>query len=78
MHENMGASTPAIEKLCALSRESGKAEGSQGLTIDTINKLFMLTLPAHLQLNCGKPLDSEHRDALRDALRAKIIRSALS
>ncbi len=25
----------------------------------------MLTLPAHLQLNYGKPLDPTHRDALR-------------
>jgi protein-arginine kinase len=34
----------------------------------------MLTLPAHLQLNYGKPLDPTHRDALR----AQIIRSALN
>ena len=39
----------------------------------TINRLFMLTLPAHLQLNYGKSLDAAHRDALR----AKIIRQAL-
>jgi len=31
-------------------------------------------LPAHLQLNYGKPLDATHRDVLR----AKIIRSALT
>jgi protein-arginine kinase len=33
----------------------------------------MLTLPAHLQMNCGQALDA----AKRDALRAKIIREAL-
>ena len=70
MHEHMGASTPAIQRLCRL-RE--KVDGGKGLSIATINRLFMLTLPAHLQLNHGKSLDS----ARRDALRAKIIRSAL-
>jgi protein-arginine kinase len=69
----MGASTPAIERLCALCEVGEKAGKSQGLTINTINRLFMLTLPAHLQLNYGKPLDATHRDVLR----AKIIRSAL-
>ncbi len=74
MHEHMGASTPAIEKLralCGAGDEPGKASA---LSIATINRLFMLTLPAHLQLNYGKPLDSTHRDALR----AQIIRSALN
>ncbi len=70
MSQNMGASTPAIERLCRLS----SADGKQTLSIATINRLFMLTLPAHLQLNYGKPLDSTHRDALR----AQIIRSALN
>jgi len=73
MHNNMGASTPAIKKLCMLTdlnRDTGKREL---LSITTINRLFMLTLPAHLQINYGKELDSTHRDALR----AKIIRSAL-
>jgi protein arginine kinase len=74
MHERLGASTPAIENLCALIRHSNDADKTQGLSITTINRLFMLTLPAHLQLNYGKPLDPTHRDALR----AKIIRSALS
>jgi hypothetical protein len=70
MHQRMGASTPAIKKLCALCRTgTGKA-----LSIATINRLFMLTLPAHLQLNHGKMLDPTHRDALR----AQIIRSALN
>jgi protein arginine kinase len=69
MHEHMGATTPAIERLCMLSDAPDK-----GLSIETINRLFMLTLPAHLQLNYGKSLDSTHRDALR----AKIIRSALN
>jgi protein arginine kinase len=74
MHDHMRASTPAIERLCALSRGRDKTNTDQGLSIATINRLFMLTLPAHLQLNYGKQLDSTHRDALR----AKIIRSALS
>jgi protein arginine kinase len=71
MNERMGATTPAIKRLCALAGSSGK---DKGLSIATINRLFMLTLPAHLQINYGKPLDSTHRDALR----AKIIRSALN
>jgi len=74
MHEYMGASTPAIKKLLALCRKSAGAGESEGLSIATINRLFMLTLPAHLQLNHGQSLDPTHRDALR----AKIIRSALN
>ena len=74
MRENMGASTPAIENLYTLRETEGASDGSQRLSISTINRLFMLTLPAHLQLNYGKPLDPTHRDALR----AKIIRSALN
>ncbi|HUW20303.1 MAG TPA: protein arginine kinase [Sedimentisphaerales bacterium] len=70
MRRNMGASTPAIESLCTLA---GRPEKSGALSIATINRLFMLTLPAHLQLNYGKPLDSTHRDVLR----ARIIRDAL-
>ena len=73
MHNHMGASTPAIEKLCMLTgsnRDTGKREL---LSITTINRLFMLTLPAHLQMNYGKELDPTHRDALR----AQIIRTAL-
>jgi protein arginine kinase len=73
MHDHMGASTPAIKRLCSLS-SSTKEDKGKGLSIATINRLFMLTLPAHLQLNYGKPLDSTDRDALR----AKIIRSALT
>jgi protein arginine kinase len=72
MHERMGASTPAIEKLLKIS--CGSANKQAGLSITTINRLFMLTQPAHLQLNCGKMLDAAHRDILR----AKIIRSALN
>jgi protein arginine kinase len=45
-----------------------------GPSIPTINELFMLTQPAHLQLNAGEPLDTTRRDALR----AEIIRSRLS
>jgi protein arginine kinase len=74
MHEHMGASTPAIEKLFALTRQGSGANASQKISITAINRLFMLTLPAHLQLNYGKPLDSTHRDTLR----AKIIRLALN
>jgi len=74
IHEHMGASTPAIENLCTLGGAGGDADKPQSLSITTINRLFMLTLPAHLQLNYGKPLDPTHRDALR----AKIIRSALN
>ncbi len=73
MHEHMGASTPAIDRLTQ-SYQGGDAEKTGGLSITTINRLFMLTLPAHLQLNYGKTLDPTHRDALR----AKIIRSALN
>ena len=74
MHEYMGASTPAIEKLytlCGTPRGPGK---TGRLSIATINRLFMLTLPAHLQLNYGKSLDPTNRDVLR----AQIIRSALN
>lgn len=70
MHERMGASTPAIEQLYRLAGTEGK---DSSLSITTINRLFMLTLPAHLQLNYGKSLDTTHRDILR----AKIIRSML-
>ncbi len=73
MHEHMGASTPAIKKLCQLKGAGNTVKKDRGLSIRTINRLFMLTLPAHLQLNYGKSLDATHRDALR----AKIIRSAL-
>lgn len=74
MHEHMGASTPAIEKLRALCGGGDDPDKASALSIATINRLFMLTLPAHLQLNYGKPLDPTHRDALR----AQIIRSALN
>jgi protein arginine kinase len=72
MHRHMGASTPAIKRLCTLGKE--QADGGSSLSIATINRLFMLTLPAHLQLNHGEMLDPAHRDALR----AQIIRSALN
>jgi protein arginine kinase len=74
MRENMGASTPAINSLCKLRVTGGDVDSGQGISITTINRLFMLTLPAHLQLNHGKSLEP----ADRDALRAEIIRSALS
>ncbi len=72
MHEFMGAATPAIKRLCALC--DARIKGGSNLSIATINRLFMLTLPAHLQLNHGETLDP----AGRDALRAQIIRSALN
>jgi protein arginine kinase len=74
MRESMGASSPAIDNLGTLSKQGDRAKKSEGLSIATINRLFMLTLPAHLQLNYGKTLDATHRDALR----AQIIRSALN
>lgn len=74
MHEYMGASTPAIKKLYTLCGTPKGPDKAGRLSIATINRLFMLTLPAHLQLNYGKPLDPTNRDALR----AKIIRSALN
>ena len=70
MYEYMGASTPAIEKL----RNLCSRDAQNRLSIATINRLFMLTLPAHLQLNCGRTLDPTDRDVLR----AKIIRTALN
>ncbi|MBN2137831.1 MAG: protein arginine kinase [Sedimentisphaerales bacterium] len=73
MHRHMGASTPAIKRLCTLC-DNVKTKGAQGLSIATINRLFMLTLPAHLQLNHGETLEP----AGRDALRAQIIREALN
>jgi protein arginine kinase len=72
MHTHMGVSTPAIERLCKLGPEDTSAKQDK-ISISTINRLFMLTQPAHLQLNHGKNLDPEQRDILR----AKIIRSAL-
>ncbi len=72
MSERMGASTPAIKRLCALLGVEQTAR-QRRLSIETINRLFLLTLPAHLQLNNKQLLDPKHRDALR----AKIIRSAL-
>jgi len=74
MRKHQGASTPAIDRLCSLGNDIGSTGTSDRLSIATVNRLFLLTLPAHLQLNYGKELDSTHRDALR----AQIIRSALN
>ena len=74
MHKHQGASTPAIDRLCSLGKDCVDSGASDRLSIATVNRLFLLTLPAHLQLNYGKELDSTHRDALR----AQIIRSALN
>ncbi|MCI0498560.1 MAG: protein arginine kinase [Planctomycetales bacterium] len=46
----------------------------KNINIATINELFMLTQPAHLQLRAGKILDADQRDTLR----AEIIRTKLS
>ncbi|MDO8302436.1 MAG: protein arginine kinase [Sedimentisphaerales bacterium] len=46
----------------------------EGISIPTINELFQLTQPAHLQLNNGHTLDP----AQRDILRAQIIREHLN
>jgi protein arginine kinase len=72
MQKCMGASTPAIDKLHSLF--STKSTQEPDVSIARINRLFMLTLPAHLQINHGKSLDPSNRDALR----AKIIRSTLN
>lgn len=43
------------------------------ISIETINELFLLTQPAHLQINKGKVLNAEQRDILRaETLRAKL------
>jgi protein arginine kinase len=44
------------------------------INIATINELFMLTQPAHLQIKAGKILDADQRDTLR----AQIIRTKLN
>jgi len=75
MRDYMGISTPAIEKLCSvagLAIES-PAENQKHTSIRTINRLFMLTLPAHLQINHGQALEAGNRDVLR----AEIIRKEL-
>lgn len=71
MHDHMGASTPAIDRLCGIRDNTKEADK---LSIAKINRLFMLTLPAHLQMNYGKSMDPNDRDALR----AKIIRETLN
>ncbi len=43
------------------------------ISIETVNELFLLTQPAHLQLNNGKSLSPEQRDILRaQTLRSKL------
>jgi protein arginine kinase len=71
IRRTLGATTPAIDRVCSLF---GKDADSGSVPILTINRLLMLTLPAHLQLNHGHVLETTQRDALR----AKLIRSALS
>jgi protein arginine kinase len=82
MRQHLGASTPAIDDLCNCFGQNLKENNASGrpkksakpISINTINRLFMLTLPAHLQINHGTPLDPQGRDVLR----AKIIRQALN
>jgi protein arginine kinase len=75
MRDYMGVSTPAIEKLCSIAglEKDPSDEKQKHASIRTINRLFMLTLPAHLQLNHGQPLEPDRRDILR----AKVIRQEL-
>lgn len=43
------------------------------IPLNTINELFLLTQPAHLQMNKGQNLDPEQRDILRaETLRARL------
>jgi protein arginine kinase len=44
------------------------------VSLATINELFLVTQPAHLQIRAGKILDADQRDALR----AQVIRQKLS
>lgn len=44
------------------------------INLATVNELFMLTQPAHLQLRAGKILNADQRDSLR----AEIIRTRLN
>jgi protein arginine kinase len=44
------------------------------VSLATINELFLVTQPAHLQIRAGKMLDADQRDALR----AQVIRQKLS
>ncbi|MDH7600010.1 MAG: protein arginine kinase [Sedimentisphaerales bacterium] len=70
MRRCLGASTPAIDRLCGLF---GHDPCKDTKAIEVLNRLLLTTLPAHLQLNYGKALETYQRDALR----AKIIRAAL-
>jgi len=76
MRDTLGASTPAIDRLSELANSKpplGK-DSPQNITIKRINRLFMLTLPAHLQMNYGESLEPSRRDALR----AQVIRQELA
>jgi protein arginine kinase len=43
------------------------------ISIETVNELFLLTQPAHLQINKGQSLNPEQRDILRaETLRSKL------
>jgi protein arginine kinase len=75
MRDYMGVSTPAIEKLCSMTGLDSNLSKKlhKHPSIRTINRLFMLTLPAHLQINHGQSLEPNNRDVLR----AQIIRQEL-
>jgi protein arginine kinase len=45
----------------------------QGVDIDRLNELFILTLPAHLQIREGSELPAQQRDVVR----ARLIRERL-
>ncbi len=69
----MISSTEALGLLSHL-RMGVNMKRLEGISIPTINELFLLTQPAHLQLNAGKSLDT----TVRDELRARIIRQHLN
>jgi hypothetical protein len=70
MKKSFGVSSCAVDKLYGLFHaKAGEPVNPRAI----INRLFMLTLPAHLQINDGKALEPQNRDSLR----AKIIKSSL-
>ena len=71
---SVATSSTTLSSICTLTKSGGKAKKQDTLSIATINRLFMLTQPAHLQINTGHPLDADQRDIAR----AQIIRDKLS
>lgn len=70
LKENFSKSTSAVDQLYRLFQAKDKTSVNPRAII---NRLFMLTLPAHLQINDGKALAPQDRDSLR----AQIIKSSL-